>query len=138
VGALEALFERFPNDVAAVVMEPINTQLPHPGYLEAVRDLAHAHGALLVYDEMVTGFRLANGGAQELFGVTPDLACFGKAIANGMPLSAVAGRRDVMLVFDDIFFSGTFGGETLSLAAADATLRRLVDDQVLDHGWSYG
>ena len=77
-------------------MEPVNVELPEPGYLEGVRELAHQHGALLVFDEMVTGFRLANGGAQELFGVTPDLACFGKALANGMPLSALVGKREYM------------------------------------------
>jgi glutamate-1-semialdehyde 2,1-aminomutase len=77
-------------------MEPVYVEMPEPDYLEGVRDLTREHEALLVFDEMVTGFRLANGGAQELFGVEPDLSCFGKGIANGMPLSAIVGRRDLM------------------------------------------
>lgn len=111
---------------AAVIMEPMATVWPPRGYLEAVKGLAHRHGALLIFDETITGFRFANGGAQELFGVTPDLATFGKGLANGFPLSAVAGRRDIMQLFaGDIFFSFTAGGEALSLAAAKATLLKL-------------
>ncbi|MBP0533153.1 aminotransferase class III-fold pyridoxal phosphate-dependent enzyme, partial [Mycobacterium tuberculosis] len=78
----------------------------------------------------ITGFRYANGGAQQLFGVTPDLATFGKGLANGYPVSAVAGRADVMQLMEEIFFSFTFGGETLSLAAALATMRKLERDPV--------
>jgi glutamate-1-semialdehyde 2,1-aminomutase/spore coat polysaccharide biosynthesis protein SpsF len=138
IEALERLFEAHPGQIACVVMEPVGVEPPRDGYLQAVRDLTAREGALLVFDEIITGFRLALGGAQEVYGVTPDLACFGKALANGMPLSAVVGRRDAMMVFDEIFFSGTFGGEALSLAAADATIRRLVDDDVLGHVHSYG
>ena len=96
-----------------------------------MKDLAHKHGALLVFDETITGFRYANGGAQQLFGVTPDLATFGKGLANGYPVSAVAGRRDVMKLMEEVFFSFTFGGETLSLAAARATLRTLQQEPVV-------
>jgi glutamate-1-semialdehyde 2,1-aminomutase/spore coat polysaccharide biosynthesis protein SpsF len=99
--------------------------MPAPGYLEAVRELTRREGALLVFDEVITGFRFALGGGQELFGVTPDLACVGKAMANGYPLSAVVGRRDVMEIFDEIFFSFTFGGEAVSLAASLATIGEL-------------
>ena len=109
-------------EFAAVIMEPMNVVEPHPGFLEGVKALAHKHGALLVFDETITGFRYANGGAQALFGVTPDLATFGKGLANGYPVSAVAGRADVMKQMEEIFFSFTFGGEALSLAAAKATL----------------
>ena len=103
----------------------MNTVLPLVGYLQGVKELAHAHGALLVFDETITGFRYANGGAQEYFGVTPDLATFGKGLANGYPVSAVTGRADVMKIMEEVFFSFTFGGETLSLAAAKATLTKL-------------
>ena len=125
LGALEALLERFPDEVAAILMEPVTGPLPEPGYLESVRDIAHRHGALLIFDEMVTGFRLANGGAQELYGVEPDLACFGKALSNGMPLSAVVGPRRYMERLHKVAFGMTFRGETLSLAAARAVLRTL-------------
>jgi glutamate-1-semialdehyde aminotransferase len=131
--ALERLFERFDGKVAAVVMEPTSTQLPHEGYLEGVRELAQENGALLVFDEMITGFRLANGGAQELFRVTPDLACFGKAIANGMPLSAIAGKREHMLRLPSVGFGMTFRGETLSLAAARAVIHTLETEPVIEH-----
>ena len=93
---------------------------------------------MLIFDEVVTGFRLALGGAQEYFGVTPDLACFGKAMANGYPIAAVVGRREVMEVFDDVFFSFTFGGETLSLAAARATINEMREKNVISHLWDQG
>jgi hypothetical protein len=114
-------------------MEPVNLLMPEPGYLEGVRDLAHEHGALLVFDEMVTAFRLAPGGAQELFGVTPDLAALGKGIANGMPLSAVVGRRKYMRRLPEVAYGMTFRGETLSLAAARAVLRVVRTEPVADH-----
>ena len=130
--ALRDLFERFPEQVAVVVMEPVNTHMPEPGYLEGVRDLAHEHGALLVFDEMVTGFRLANGGAQEYFGVTPDLACYGKALANGMPLSAITGKREYMDKLTSTAYGMTYRGEALSLAAAQATLKVLAEEPVTE------
>ncbi|MCH3857695.1 aminotransferase class III-fold pyridoxal phosphate-dependent enzyme, partial [Campylobacter jejuni] len=82
----------------------MNVAEPQPGFLEAVKALAHEHGALLVFDETITGFRYHNGGAQALFGVTPDLATFGKGLANGYPVSAVAGRADVMRLMEEAFF----------------------------------
>ncbi len=96
---------------------------PSPVSSKASSGLAREHGAVSIFDETITGFRLAIGGAQELFGVTPDLACFGKGLANGYPLSAVAGRDDVMREFEEVFFSFTMGGERLSLAAAVASHR---------------
>ena len=128
--ALEALFDHFWGRVAAVVMEPVNMQLPSRGYLEGVRRLASAKGALLVFDELVTAFRLAPGGAQEFFGVEPDIVCLGKAMANGMPLSAVAGRREHMRHLPHVAYGMTFRGETLSLAAARATLGVIRDEGV--------
>jgi glutamate-1-semialdehyde 2,1-aminomutase len=123
--SLEAVFAAAPGAVAAVILEPAGVTPPAPGFLEAVRELCTSHGAVLVFDEIVTGFRLAMGGAQARYGVVPDLACFGKSMANGMPIAAVVGRRDLMRRMEDIFFSGTFGGECLSLAAALATLDKL-------------
>lgn len=125
VSSLQSLLDQHPNEFAAVILEPMNVADPLPGFLQGVKDLAHRHGTLLVFDETITGFRFANGGAQALFGVTPDLATFGKGLANGYPVSAVAGRRDVMKIMEEIFFSFTFGGEALSLAAAKATLTKL-------------
>jgi glutamate-1-semialdehyde 2,1-aminomutase len=133
---LESLDEalcQHPSDIAAVILEPMNVVWPEDGFLEQVKSLAHEHGALLIFDETITGFRFAKGGAQELFGVTPDLATFGKGIANGFPLSMVVGQRDIMKVMDEIFFSFTFGGETLSLAAANAVLKKINEEPVLEY-----
>jgi glutamate-1-semialdehyde aminotransferase len=91
---------------------------PAPGFLAGVKELSRKHGALLIFDEICTGFHFGLGGAQKLFGVTPDLACFGKAMGNGFPISCVLGRADVMRVFSEIFFSFTFAGEVASMAAA--------------------
>jgi glutamate-1-semialdehyde aminotransferase len=97
-----------------------------------VRSLASEFGALLVFDETITGFRYHIGGAQAYFGVTPDLATFGKGIANGYPLSALVGRACYMMRVEEIFFSGTFGGETLSLAAGKAVLKKLASEPVIE------
>lgn len=129
-GSLKALFDAHPGGFAAIVMEPMNVAEPLPGFLEEVQSLCRAHGALLVFDETITGFRYANGGAQQMLGITPDLATFGKGLANGFPLAAVAGRADVMKLMEEVFFSFTFGGETLSLAASGATLDKLVTQDV--------
>lgn len=129
--ALESLLASRSGEFAAVILEPMNTTAPKYGYLEAVRDITHRHGALLVFDEMITGFRYEIGGAQERFGVTPDLATFGKGLANGYPLAAVVGRADVMQLMEEIFFSFTFGGELLSLAAAKAALTKLQREPVI-------
>ncbi len=128
--SLEKLLLEHPGEFAAVILEPMNVAEPQQDFLDAVARLARQHGALLVFDETITGFRYANGGAQEYFGVTPDLATFGKGLANGYPVSAVAGRRDLMKLMEEIFFSFTFGGETLSLAASAATLDKLKRENV--------
>jgi glutamate-1-semialdehyde 2,1-aminomutase len=129
---LDALLQKHPGEFAAVILEPMNTTDPKPGFLQGVRDLATKHGAVLIFDETITGFRFANGGAQELFGVTPDLATFGKGLANGYPVSAIAGKSEIMKLMEEIFFSFTFGGEALSLAAALATLTKLQTEPVLE------
>lgn len=130
--SLQQVFKEYSGQVAAVIMEPMNTTFPKTGFLEGVKDITHKHGALLIFDEMITGFRFARGGAQEYFNVTPDLATFGKGVANGYPLSIVAGRKDIMQLFDEIFFSFTFGGETLSIAAALAVLNKMEKDPVIE------
>jgi glutamate-1-semialdehyde 2,1-aminomutase len=129
--SLEAIFKAWPDQIAAVIMEPMNVVEPHPGFLQGVKELAHKNDSLLVFDETITGFRFSNGGAQELFGVIPDLATFGKGIANGYAVSAIAGRKDIMKLMEDIFFSSTFGGETLSLTASLATMNKLQQEPVI-------
>ena len=121
------------NKFAAVIMEPMNLAYPEANFLQEVKTLCQQHGALLIFDEMITGFRFAKGGAQALFDVTPDLATFGKGMANGYPISAVVGRKNIMMLMEDIFFSGTFAGETLSLAATKAALTKINNDNVLAH-----
>ena len=130
--SLNDLLTKYPNEFAAVIMEPMNTTYPQPGYLESVKELTHKHGVLFVFDEIITGFRFSPGGAQELFGVTPDLAAFGKGVANGYPLSFIAGKEEHMMTMNDIFFSGTFGGETLSLAAASAVMDKIKRENVCE------
>jgi glutamate-1-semialdehyde 2,1-aminomutase len=130
--SLRRLFKEWPGQFAAVILEPQNVVDPQPGFLEGVRELAHHHGALLVFDETITGFRYAKGGAQELYGVEPDLATFGKGLANGYPISAVAGKAKYMRLMEEIFFSFTFGGETLSLAASLATMTKVQREPVVE------
>jgi len=130
--SLEAALRAHSGEFAAVILEPMTFTDPAPGFLARVKQLAHQHGALLIFDETITGFRFARGGAQELFGVVPDLATLGKGIANGFPVSAVAGPARIMKLMEEIFFSFTFGGETLSLAAAAATLDKLKREPVVE------
>lgn len=125
-----------PNQIAAVIVEPNDD----PKYLAWLRQFCTNNGIILIFDEIITGFRYSLGGAQELFGVTPDLACFGKAMANGMPISALVGRRDIMKKMNspDVFYSGTFFGETLSIAAAIATINKLERENVIPCLWESG
>jgi glutamate-1-semialdehyde 2,1-aminomutase len=128
--ALEILFNQFPNNIAAIILEPISAVSPTPEFLAHLRKRTLDLGIVLIFDETVTGFRVAPGGAQELLGVTPDLTTFGKGIANGFPLSVLCGRADVMKLMDRVFFSGTFGGELLSLAAAKVVLTKIKNENV--------
>jgi len=127
-------------DVAAVIMEPMALENPNPGFLEGVRELCTESGVILIFDEMITGFRWALGGAQEYYGVIPDIATFGKAVANGMPLAIIAGKREFMKEFDHIFFSMTFGGEAVSIAAAVETVKELIEkrEDIFPHIWRNG
>jgi glutamate-1-semialdehyde 2,1-aminomutase/spore coat polysaccharide biosynthesis protein SpsF len=138
IASLERAFSEHPRKVAAVIMEPVGVAEPRDGFLQKVRDLTQREGALLIFDEIVTGFRVALGGGQEYYGVTPDLACFGKAMGNGYPIAAVVGHRQIMELFDEVFFSFTFGGEALSLAAALATITEIREKDVIEHLWEQG
>ena len=135
LSAVETVLEAKGKEVAAVITEPIlcNTHslMPEPGYLEGLRELTRRCGVLLIFDEVITGFRVALGGAQELFGVTPDLTTMGKAVAGGLILSVVGGRAEIMeLVAEQkVSHAGTFNGNPVSLAAAQATLETLAARQ---------
>jgi glutamate-1-semialdehyde 2,1-aminomutase len=128
---IDSVEQAVDDDTACIILEPTVFEAPRDEFLQRLRALCDKRGILLIFDEMWTGFRLALGGAQERFGVRADLACFSKAIANGMPLSVLTGRRDVMRLCEkDVFFFTTFGGEALSLAAARATIHEIRDKQV--------
>jgi glutamate-1-semialdehyde-2,1-aminomutase len=133
--SLEKLLKK--GDVAGVIIEPQALTTPNPGFLEGVRELCTKYKAVLIFDEVVTGFRWSLGGAQEYFGVTPDLCCMGKAVANGMPLGIIAGKAEYMNELNHVFFSMTFGGEALSLAAAIATVKEL-QTKDYNHIWELG
>ena len=128
LAAVEAAFARHPGEIAGVLMEPVmvngGVACPQPGYLAGVRDLCRANGALFICDEVITGFRVALGGAQARFGVSADLSIYAKAVAAGFPLALVAGRRDVMntLLDKGVMHGGTYNGNVQSMAAALATL----------------
>ncbi len=130
--SLEILLEDNCSKIAAIIMEPIGVEFPVDGYLVGVKELAKKHGAVLIFDECWTGFRLDKKGAYGYFGVEPDMACFGKAIGNGYPISVITGRREIMSIFDKIFYSFTFGGETLSMAAAMAVMDCLETEPVFE------
>jgi glutamate-1-semialdehyde aminotransferase len=138
LAAMHEAFRANPGEIACVILEPATFDAPAPGYLAGIKELCARGGALLVFDEIVTGFRVAIGGVQQLTGVTPDLACFGKAMANGFPLSAIVGRADVMRWFEKVFFSFTFGGEAVSLAACLATIHELERRDGIETLWRNG
>lgn len=129
---IESVRQSIGSDTAAIILEPMVVDEPNETFLHELRELCTQHGIVLIFDEMWTGFRIARGGAQERFGVQADLVCYSKAIANGMPLSVLAGKAQIMRLLDkDVFFFTTFGGEALSLAAAKATMTVLRDEPVL-------
>jgi len=136
---LEELIKEYKDKIAAIIMEPVRVEAPKTGYLEDVRKLADRYGIVLIFDEVVTGFRLALAGAQGHYRVTPDIAALGKGMGNGMPISAVVGRQEIMKLADSgAFISLTFGGEALSLAAALATITELEKRDVFNHTWKLG
>jgi glutamate-1-semialdehyde aminotransferase len=136
---IRSVIDSLDEDTACVILEPVVFDPPEKNFLHELKDACERNGTLLIFDEMWTGFRLALGGAQEYFGIKADLACFSKAIANGMPLSVLTGRRDIMqLCAEDVFFYTTFGGEALSLAAAKATITEMREKSVQEHYFQLG
>ena len=131
IESLKKIFQEY--ELSCVIMEPMSIEYPKDNFLKEVKKLAHKNNALLIFDETITGFRYSLGGAQELFNVIPDLATFGKGMANGFPLSAIVGSNEVMQRVEDIFFSGTFGGETLSLAAANKIIDKYKQEHVTEY-----
>ena len=132
IDQLRQLLENNAGEVACIIMEATRFKQPAKGFLEGVRGLANEHNCLLIFDEVITGFRMAKGGAQEYFGVTPDISTFAKAIANGYPLAAVAGRRDIMETQADNFISSTYWSDTSALAAGLATLNEIKNNPVIE------
>ncbi len=131
---IETVLKRLDSDTACVILEPLSFEKEKDGFLAKLKDICESNGTLLIFDEMWTGFRCAVGGAQEFTGVRSDLNLFSKAMANGMPISAITGRKDVMeLLEDEVFFFTTFGGETLSLAASIACIKFIRENSVLQH-----
>lgn len=135
---INELIKKFGKYTAAIILEPVGFEAPKPGYLSALKELANKNGIVLIFDETITGFRLAIGGAQSLYGVIPDLSTFGKALANGYPLSALVGRREIMELggirhsSDRVFLmSSTYGAERVSLAASMVTVRKLRETDIL-------
>ena len=139
LAAMRAAFERHRGEIAAVIVEPamMNCGIipPDPGYLAGVRDIAHEHGALLIFDEVKTGVTIAPGGATDRFGVVPDIVCLAKAIGGGMPCGAVGGREDVMALIDDgrVAQMGTFNGNPLTMAASRTTLLDILTPTAYAH-----
>jgi len=133
IDSLLKAFKENQDSVAAVIMEPVNFYEPEDDFLNKVKSITHDNGAILIFDEVITGFRMEIGGAQSHFNVTPDLACFGKAMANGYPLSALVGSSKIMTLFEEVFFSGTFSGELVSISAALATIKALEKRDTLNH-----
>jgi glutamate-1-semialdehyde 2,1-aminomutase len=138
---MEKVIKQNREEVAAIIMEPvmlnIGCALPKDGYLKAIREITEDNDVLLIFDEVRTGFRIAPGGAQQYYGITPDLTVFAKAIANGFPLSAVVGRKDIIKVTDPIegrvLYAGTYNASQIAVAAADATLEQLKDGTVQEY-----
>lgn len=131
---VKAKLEENKDNVAAVILEPIQSDGPKAGYLQALKSLAHEYGAVFIFDEVVSGFRYALGGASELYGITPDLASFGKGMGNGYAISAVAGRKDLLQQIEQgVFVSTTFGGDSVPMAAALATISILEKSGFYEH-----
>ncbi|MCX7707874.1 MAG: glutamate-1-semialdehyde 2,1-aminomutase [Anaerolineae bacterium] len=139
LAAVSALFDAYPGQVAAVIVEPVagkmGVVLPEPGFLPGLRDLCTQHGALLIFDEVMTGFRVALGGAQEKYGVMPDLTCLGKVIGGGLPVGAYAGPEEIMRLVapsGPMYQAGTLSGNPLAMTAGIATLDALTEPGVFD------
>jgi glutamate-1-semialdehyde 2,1-aminomutase len=140
VHAVRAAFEAHIGEIAAVIVEPVAGNMgviaPEAGFLQHLRALTSEHGALLIFDEVITGFRVALGGAQERFRVTPDLTCLGKIVGGGLPVGAYGGRREIMELIaplGPVYQAGTLSGNPIAMSAGIATLRLLAEPGVYDH-----
>ena len=135
---LKEKFDEWKDEVAAIYMEPMIFEHPKENYLENVKKIAHKNNAVLIFDEVVTGFRYAKGGASEYLKIEPDIAVWGKGIANGMPLGTITGKSEYMKIFDEIFYSTSYAGEALSLAAGIAVIDEIETKPVIEHLWKTG
>jgi glutamate-1-semialdehyde 2,1-aminomutase len=138
---LEFLKEKFDNwkdQIAAIYMEPMIFEHPKNNFLKDVKKLAHKNNTVLIFDEVVTGFRYANGGVSEYLGIEPDIAVWGKGIANGMPLGVITGKSEYMKIFNEIFYSTSYAGEALSLAAGLAVINEIETKPVIKYSWMIG
>ena len=133
IEGLKAIFDQYPGEVAGVVMEPLRNEMPAPGFLEAVKALAKAAGAVLVFDEVSSGFRLCTGGAHLTMGIEPDVAVYAKAMSNGYPMAAILGKSDVMDAVEKTFISSTYWTDRIGPVAALATIRKHQRDDVSTH-----
>lgn len=138
IETLQEIFEQNKGQIAAVCIEPVVYEQPTKSFLNEVQKLAQENQSILIFDEVVTGFRMDLGGAQKFFNIEPDLSCFGKAMANGMPLGAVVGKKEYMKIFHEIFYSTTFAGEIPSLAAGKATIGIIKEKNVSSFLWNKG
>ncbi len=144
IASVEQAMDQHKGQIAAVIITPLSHEYSHPlefprdNFLQKLRDLTRANGTILIFDEIRPGFRLARGGAQEYFGVTPDLATFGKAMANGYPIGMVAGREDVMMAAMKAYISSTFFYNSFPMNAAVATLDEIEAKNVIPHIWKQG
>lgn len=153
ISSLEKIFSKYKNKIACIIMEPITVNGPiskpsgstkwkdynkKDNFLTDVKKLCKKNGALLVFDEVVTGFRYDIGGAQKMYDVIPDLSCWAKAMSNGIPLSAITGRKEYIKYLEKTFFSFTYGGDCIGLAAAKATIQKIEEKNVIDHLYKIG
>jgi len=146
IASLERVFNEFSNKIACVILEPATTEHPQDNFLQKVKDLCHKNGAVFILDEMITGFRWHMKGAQHYYGVDPDLCTFGKAMANGFSVAAVAGKREIMqqgsIEFEGkerlFLLSTTYGAEMSGLGAFIANVKFMQENNVIEHHWEYG
>tara|TARA_Y100000589_G_scaffold332088_1_gene389165 strand:+ start:8886 stop:10931 length:2046 start_codon:yes stop_codon:yes gene_type:complete len=136
--SLKYLLSKYHNKFACVILEPSGLIDADKSFLKSVRELCNKHKVVLIFDEVISGFRINLGGAQKKYNVIPDLSCFGKGMANGYPISAIVGKRKIMKIMKEIFFSTTFGGETLSITAALTTIKKLKRLNIVEKNINYG
>jgi glutamate-1-semialdehyde aminotransferase len=138
IDSLKILFEDWHGEIAAIYMEPMLTEYPKKKFLQNVKKIAKKYGTVLIFDEVITGFRFSLGGAQELLKTQADLVVHGKGIANGMPLAAITGKYQYMEKFNDVFYSSTYFGETSSLVAAREVINEMQEKPVIEQSWKLG